>query len=172
MMQATYFDQKFHATFFLAPEDPGMATQKSLRTPTPARKAQADAALEEHGQQAEAEEQWERRPQFASESRFQESSEDKNGNPILRQSDANREAAAHISSELAAETTGYRESVMKRAPWPLEAGKIERLDGESADENTKAEQHIESSPGDVDLDMEMQEELLATIEEQDEALRY
>ncbi len=187
--QATYFDQKFHATFFLAPEEAGMERSPrpigaALRDPTPPRTdprghsrmpSAAPANTAERQQSAEdasaAEDRSQMRgsisepPQRRS-SRFSAwQMADRGAEQLL--SEPHQEAAAH-------------NAVLHRAREPTEPQAGAAMQAKSSFHQPAsgiASPQVQGQGGSWSheeeelLDREVQDELLATIEEQEQALR-
>ncbi|BDA46361.1 hypothetical protein COCOBI_08-4530 [Coccomyxa sp. Obi] len=161
---ATYFDQKFYATFFLAPDEAGIGPStipQAVRDPTPAR-----AALR-GDPEPRANYSPYRNPHL----------------PIWRRAEGSTEQASHKlqesadANELDRATAPEQHAESARKPEESMHQTASRIDAQpfnSSDPvrtHTQAHQNSQVHKEEELLDRELQDELLATVEEQEQALR-
>lgn len=173
-VQATYFDQKFHATFFLAPDEAGMAPSPhtsgtALRDPTPPRtdprghsKRAEDNSAADNGShlRGSTSEPPQRRSSRFSAWRNAEGSAEQ----LLTET---REAVAARTVDPHRAT----EPQQQLHPAMQPKSTLQQPAGSSANTPGQGQAGSWSHEEEELLDREVQDELLATIEEQDQALR-
>ena len=150
-MQATYFDQKFHATFFLAPEEAGLAAKppdvagtRSVLTPRASNPRSGDTAQPvDHVSEPEG-------------------AQDAKATPKQKQR-RSPQGPAHSASSGQRAAAEPREGPAAQQPLPANAGALPHT-------HPLGLRQEAGGPAQA-LDAEWEEELIATIEEQDQALR-
>ena len=173
-VQATYFDQKFHATFFLAPDEAGIAPSRhksgtALRDSTPPRtdprghsKRAEDNSAADNGSHLRG--STSEPPQRRS-SRFS----------AWRNAEGSAEQLLTATQEAVAARTvdPYRATEPQQQLHPAMQPKssLQQPAGSSANTPGQGQAGNWSHEEEELLDREVQDELLATIEEQDQALR-
>ena len=162
-MQATYFDQKFYATFFLAPDEAGVGPStapRALREPTPA-----------HAAPRGEPEPWRndsphRSPHLLVAKRADGSTE-QTLNRLQDTADAD-ELNRAIAPQQQASPALEPQKTMNQS-----ASRTDQLSSSPGAVRTHVQerQHSRFHEEEELLDRELQDELLATVEEQEQALR-
>ncbi|CAL8462495.1 g2028 [Coccomyxa elongata] len=163
-IKATYFDQKFYATFFLAPDEAGVGPStapRALRDPTPAH------AAPRGDPKPRANDSPHRSPHL-SVWRRAEGSTEKASNNLQENADSvglDRATAPeqHAASALTQEESMHQ-SASRMDAQPLSSPGAVRT-------HMQGRQHWQVHEEEELLDRELQDELLATVEEQEQALR-